>query len=175
MSAVIKQLKPAVNVAEMARKALAECDGDWEKAARLLRSWADSNETLYRALADSLIDKACWSAIRGASHNQRRNLFDPTHGEIPLPNWNDADIRAVAKNGWYDYALPGGLKLGDAKREDVEEAIDFHMVQSRSNMVKAKWLQLLLGRLTDPAKIVRDLVKEEIIAELAGQAKIATV
>lgn len=68
------------------------------------------------------------------------------------------------------FPLPTGKKLGDCTRNDVIFAQTTYEANSRSEKVRAKWMQLIAQSLI-PGKTVKEAITEERLNELRDEAR----
>ena len=152
-----------------ARDALAAAAGDVVKATEIMLGRVLNDPTLYRPLMDPLVKSACYDAITSQCKQDRRAIW---HAAQPSNETQRGRILALA-NGTIatlmDFPLPGGMKLADARRDDVTAAAEFYGKQSKDMGTKAKWLQLIAQHV--PAKkTVRQVMTDARLAELREEA-----
>lgn len=159
----------ALTISATARTALEKANGDVIAATELMVGWVKKDPTLYKPLMDPLVKDACYDVIRSACQRERRAIW-----QMKQPSAEDQRNRVVAlaggtANTLLDFPLPGGLRLRDAKRDDVTAAAEFYGRQSKDMGAKAKWLQLIAQHV--PAKkTVREVMSDARLAELREEA-----
>lgn len=158
----------SLSIDGLARKALDEADGDWEKAAIVFRAWVDEDPDLRAALLEPFLEKGIWRAIRRAAEHQRRP------GRVGTSAGDSAGLKAMAET-YFSYPLMGGLKLGDATITKLEVERDMHKQFASSNHIKARRFQLIIDVMTKKRasreKTVRELMTHEKLLELWEEAK----
>ncbi len=148
-------------LASVARSCLDASDGNWEAAAKLMRTRLDKNPGLFRELIEPMIEEAIWRNIRHVAHTDRRAYSVSA-------NADSADgLRAMALTEykkWLDYPLSGGVKLGDAGREKLLIESEMHDGFARGNAAKAKWLAEIAKRID--GRRVRDVLTDQQVGKL---------
>jgi len=160
MVAVLKKLQAQVTIAELASICIEDSDGDWSAAADLMEARVRDDRSLRDELTDPLISSAVWAAIRGASR-KTRTAFHRAPNKAPS---NDG-IKAVAKS-WYDYPIYGGVRLGDATKDEILAAVDGYRVQEESNRARREFMERIASKLK-ASKKVRECLTEQQIEALA--------
>lgn len=152
-----------------AREALDAADGDVVKATEIMTARVLKDPTLYRPLMDPLVKNACYSAITAQCHSQRRTIWNAAQPSAEHQRNRVVALAGGTMNTLMDFPLPGGMKLADAKRDDVTAAADFYGKQSKDMGSKAKWLQLIAQHV--PAKkTVKQVLTDARLAELRQEA-----
>lgn len=84
---------------------------------------------------------------------------------------NIAEHAAAVRSALFDdYTLPGGMKLGDAMRSDLTEAMGVYLANATDATIKHRFIEHILQCL--PAgKRVREAITEERAAELRELAR----
>lgn len=155
-------------VCRAARTAYADAGKDMRAAAVLLRQRMDEDQALRDALLEPMIDRAIWCAMRHCVQAIRRDFGQASAPLRSVNPDNTIGIKAVAKRSWYDYPLPGGILLGDARAIDLSAAINEHDRNARTNAAKAKWLRVVVDRVRPHGdKRVRDVISEAALAKIA--------
>lgn len=149
--------------ASVARKCLAQAEGDWKAAAALMTRRAADDA----ALRTALLDAAIWYAIRHAAASARPAYFRREAAEES--DLSKRGLRLMAARNMYDYPLMGGLRLGDATREDLAENIAKHEADAATNAKKAAWLTSVSRHVTED-KRVRECLDSEALERLAEAA-----
>lgn len=144
--------------------------GEWNAAVDLMMRWLN-DPSVERPLRAELQLTALRYLVRQHAHAQRAAA-----GVLcrPAPRPDDpSGIRGMARAfaDLYAYPLEGGLMLGDATRADVERQIARHDLLASSNATKARWFRSFLGRLTDDAMRVRDVLSATELAALKDAAE----
>lgn len=155
----------------MAALALGKAKGDVQKATRALAAQVRSDDKLYRAVMDSLVDTACYDLVASVCRAQRRKIWSPP---APPAGQSDDRARVVALGrgtvaSLLDFPLPGGMKLRDAKRSDVVSAHEFYATQARDMDGKARWLRLIAQSVPEDRR-VGDVLTADRLESLQQEA-----
>jgi hypothetical protein len=145
-------------VTQAAREALLAADNDVLKATEALRQRVKGNPALFRQLMEPLVHDACYDAVRAQCRVQRSAIWSP-----PVHRADSADrVKALAQSNLMSFPLPGGLRLGDATREDVVKAREFYASQADSMAHKARWLELVAQSLTGRKTVAKALTETRL-------------
>lgn len=149
--------EPSISLTKMALHALEEAAGDWDSALVLLTTWVRETDLL-----DTIIEDACYNAIRHAGAQMRRCIntavrtdYAPTlpasRGAVipfarpaPNPDRGAAGIEANVMADLRYFPLPGGKPLGEATPADLQAAIDFYRAQAHGHLLMVRRLELVL-------------------------------
>jgi hypothetical protein len=160
-------------ISAIAARLLTEHGGDVEAATKAMVTFVHRNRHLYVRLMDPLVRGACYDAIRAACRHNRSVIWN-----MPQPSGEEerANIGALAEGTTTSlmyFALPGGMYLKDARRDDLDKAVTFYHTQSKDMSFKERWLALVRGRLTDKRKVSQVLTPIDLIKlkERAEHAK----
>lgn len=159
----------ALTIPSTAREALEATGGDVVRATELMVARVMKDPTLYRPLMDPLVKSACYDAIARQCHQERRAIW---HAKQPDPAAQRGGVVALAggtANTLMDFPLPGGLRLADARRDDVTAAAEFYGKQSKDMGTKSKWLQLIAQHIPAKKK-VSQVLNDARLAELREEA-----
>lgn len=154
---------------ELAKECLEQTNGIWKDAAELLELKLQTDSELMRELLKPMLSKAVWTVITKIARDQRKPFFktDVEEEEFVKIHSDSKGIEAVSIRSWYAYNLQGGVKLGDATKEDLDVAIEYHKRFAENNAKKAVWLskirEMTISR-------VKDTVTEDNIKEFAVSA-----
>jgi hypothetical protein len=166
MNAVVKQelfeaQAEPISVDHEARKALDAANGDVVKAVTILERKARSEPLIANALVMPLLKTACYDAIRAVCRHDRRKVWTS-------PNYsaggNGERVHQLASS-LMDFPLPGGKKLAQATRDDLQEAGKFYGMQADNMAHKARWLLAIADRL-EGRKMVKSCLSESDLVSL---------
>jgi hypothetical protein len=158
----------------MAKRAVAQCDGDWDKSVALLMQWVHDDirhcciTIPPQALIWELVPIAARYLVRMAAHETRSSivLAASNRGKTDGPP-SKAGLLYIAHNRWYDFPLPDSqIKLGDAHKKDLDDAFAFYQKMAQSNQIRAEFIDRVRKHLKGNHP-VRDQLSEQQIAELA--------
>lgn len=161
-------------VAEAARRALEDADGDVRTAAEMLERAVRMESPLRDALTDPLISGACWQAVSQQHRERRRQVWNSPK---PVPTATakqtaeqTARVVQLAAGTLSMFPLPGGKRLAEATRSEVVAAADFYAQRSTDAGHKARWLQLVAQSIPD-GKTAGDVLTDERLAELQAEVR----
>lgn len=157
-------------VAEAARSALEDADGDVRTAAEMLERAVRAKSPLRDALTDPLISGACWQAVSQQHRERRRQIWNAPKAMAIAPvksggAQDKARVVQLAVGTLSMFPLPGGKRLADATRAEIVAAADFYAQRAQDAGHKARWLQLVAQSIPD-GKIAGDVLTDERLAEL---------
>ena len=160
-------------ILSMASQCLESADGNWEKAARLLRRRVNRDPKAKESLFERAFDQLCWLEIRMAARQNRQLCLTGREGkDSPVGLEQMAETQRL---DLLDYSLRGGVRLADAHRPELEFEADFSGKLARSNGIKARWLRMIHDGLPDDQKTVSDLFSNTQLSEMRTRAEAATV
>src|SRR5215813_7408022 len=127
-------------VEQVAREELQRSDGDVQQAIATMVDRINGDSRLYHLLMDPLVQAACYEIVSRVRRNQRSAIWN-----TPQPSTEETrrGVRALAagtRTSLFSFPLPGGQRLGDATRDEVESAASFYINQANDMSVKGRWL-----------------------------------
>jgi hypothetical protein len=126
-------------VAEAARAALTEANGDVREATRKMEAAVRGNRRLRDDLTDPLIASACYTAVTAQCRVERRRVWSPPAEKLVASRVTGAHrVVQLATGTLLMFPLPGGKKLGEATREEIGEAATFYETQAGDMAIKAR-------------------------------------
>lgn len=161
---------PVQQMRFMAREALDGANGDEAAATDTLFHAVVNDEAIYELVALPLVRNACNEWIRRLNGEARRVVRQAVVTQIDRPRVSTADQARATAFMLRDYPLAGGVKLGDATREEIARTIDLKETQSATMLADARWLRLVAQSLPPGAR-VRDAISEERLIELRREAQ----
>ena len=171
MTATARKLPiPKLTISRVARESIVAGGGDAVKATAIMFNRIMKDPELYRLLMNPLAQTACYDAIRLCQRHSRSVIWHTTQ-----PSAEDERGRIIALAGGtmsslMDFPLPGGLRLANALREDVDAAAEFYALQSQDMDHKASWLRLV-AKATPRNKTVGDALNADRLAVLRKEAE----
>jgi hypothetical protein len=151
---------PAAVLRAMAKAALAQTN-NYEAAAASLLELASADAALYAELVGPYELPAALALIRDVGQSERRTVWSrPT-----APDARAAILARGVTETLMDFRLPGGMRLGDAMRADVEAAATFYADHAADMAHKARWLQAIAEK-TPASKRVADALDADALAKL---------
>lgn len=169
-----KKQKPDI-VAEAAKRALDDAEGDVQVGTAKLEGWARLDPALREALTEPLISGACYDAVRAQVRTARKTVWSPPRtasGPAATPEAKErqtARVHQLAAGNLLMFPLPGGKPLRDATRKEIGEAADFYEQQSEDMACKGRWLRLVAQSLTGK-KTAGEVLSDERLRELQAEA-----
>ena len=115
---------------------------DVHEATNKLERWAKSNRDLYEYLTAPYLSRACYDAVRSCCRHDRKALYT-------APNYTkggNGDRVHQHAHSLLDFPLPGGKRLRDATRADLEAAANFYRQQAKDMANKADWLEAIAAK-----------------------------
>jgi hypothetical protein len=146
--------------ASVAVSCLEEADGDWSMAAELMRKRIEEDADLRSEILKPLIDGAIWTLIRNAAHRTRTS-WKPSEEAEAAHGESVARIRRVAAS-LYDWPLPGGIKLGRATAQTLEEAISIYESNEKRNGARKAWLREIKSKVKGDKTVAECLTEAQI-------------
>lgn len=139
-----------------------------QKALRESRDWeADFGEELIAFALHERLSK-CMHDVRARICS--RPVATETHEQ-----WaQEKSARRQATEDvarMYGYPLEGGLKLAEARREDLIRQAELHEKLARSNTTKAVWMRSIAACLPNDSVRVRDAIDPRKLEELLHEAE----
>lgn len=158
-------------VAEAARKALADANGDVREATRAMEAAVRGNRRLRDDLTDPLIANACYSAVTAQCRVERRKVWSPPAEKLVASRVTGAHrVVQLATGTLLMFPLPGGKKLGEATRDEISEAAEFFGKQASDMDHKARWLRLVAQSVPGD-KTAADVLTDRRLRELQEAAR----
>ena len=155
-----------VNLQSLAADAYEERDGDFGKATALLTKRLLGNP---QHIKDN-IEEIAYSAVTQHMRRFRGTYFTGSNVPKPEPtSARDTEIAEAEKNlkRWYLMPLPGGRKLGDAVKGELDLASELHRSHARGNLIRARLYDGISERMPDELKTVSSVLSEDDIEEIA--------
>ncbi len=168
-AAPIVESEDELTIPVAARSALEQAEGDVVKATGILVARVAKDPTLYKPMMDPFIKTACYQAITSQCQQQRRTIWNSKQPTAEQQRDRVVALGQGTAATLMDFPLPGGMKLRNAKRDDVSAAAEFYRRQSNDMAGKAKWLQLIAQHLTGK-KTVSQVMTDARLTELREEA-----
>lgn len=118
---------------------------DTRSAAALLESWARIDRALFDYLTKPWLSRACDEAVRGVTRNERAAICRPWTAPNYTLGGNGHRVHTLARS-LLDFPLPGGMRLRDARKDDLLGASKFYRTQAVDMAAKADWLESIAER-----------------------------
>lgn len=180
MTGATARVNSRVTIADVARKALGDANGNIDEAARMFEAAIRQSRSLRDQLTEPLIADACRVAVRKEVKDVRREVWTGSQSRAAGQSKPDA-IKAqagrvvqLAAGTLAMFPLPGGKRLGEASREEISTAAEFYGRQAADMGAKARWLRLIAQSVPDGKK-VSDVLSDARLRELQAEASRADV
>lgn len=118
---------------------------DTMSAAELLESWARIDRQLFDYLTKPWLSRACDDAVRAVTRGERAAIVRSWTAPNYTAGGNGHRVHTLARS-LLDFPLPGGLRLRDARRDDLLGAAKFYRAQAVDMASKANWLESIAER-----------------------------
>lgn len=168
MTSAAKTITGRDLVADAAKQAFDEADGDVRAATAAMERKVLGDRVLRDALTAPLIQAACYEAVTAQCRALRRRVWIAPRHETSTPE--SGRVVALATGTLAMFPLPGGKRLGEATRDEISAAADFYARQAGDMAFKARWLRLVAQSLTGTKK-VKDALSDERLHELQEAAR----
>lgn len=171
-----KSVKAEDLVAEAARRALDDAEGDVKAATAMLELAVAEPGPLRDALLEPLIAQACSAAIGREIAWRRRGIWTgqkSRHAGKSTPQEiqrQTSRVVSLAAGTLLMFPLPGGKALGQATRTEIAAAAEFYGRQAADMGSKSRWLQLIAQSVPD-GKTVSDVLSDKRLRELQREAQ----
>jgi hypothetical protein len=158
----------SVGLADLARRALAEEDGDEAKALLAMRRYLREDKKLYDRLIEPMIDDRCDAALRHIRRDGRRALLTL----VQNPPANADQLMEALGRTLLDMPLPGKPKtrMGDATSADLQETAQYCRTHERTWGWNARWMELI-DEAKHPDKKVADSLTHADLERLRKRAE----
>lgn len=144
---------------------LSKAGGDVSTATAVLAARAMNDAAFLREYFEEVIKTASYEAVASCVRQERRAVWT-----TPQPTTKERRAQVVALAAGtvrtlHDFPLLGGLRLGDATREEVAEAAEFFGKQARDMAWKSRWLEHV-AQSVPPGVKVAEVISAERLEEL---------
>ena len=134
--AVALKKQQDIDLKTLAADALEQAGGNVVEATNILESWAVESWDVYRAVTERLLRQGCYSAVSGICRRNREAIwYSPGYDAQQKGDRVHAHARTLL-----DFPLPGGKRLADANKKDLQEAMAFYRRQADQMGRVAEWL-----------------------------------
>lgn len=158
-------------VAEAARRALSDADGDVRTATRMMEEAVRQSPQLRDELTEPLLSSACYAAVTAQCRVERRKVWSPPAEKLVATRVTGAHrVVQLATGTLLMFPLPGGKKLSEATREEIAEAATFYEAQAGDMAIKARWLRLVAQSVPGD-KTAGDVLSDKRLRELQEAAR----
>lgn len=130
--------------AQRVRDAVAQSP-DTRSAADLLESWARSDRELFDYLVKPWLTRACEEAVRTVTRSERAAICRSWTAPNYTLGGNGHRVHTLGRS-LLDFPLPGGMRLRDARKDDLLGAVKFYRSQAVDMAAKASWLEAIAER-----------------------------
>lgn len=152
------------NIRQIAAEELDRADGAVERATAAMQRRVLNDHALFRALMTPLVHGACYNEITSVCRAARAVIWRNTQpsaeeGRRVIELTGRATARVLM-----NFQLPGGLRLGDATKSQVQEAAQFYLNQGNDMLIKGRWLQLINNAMPRNTTVASALTEQRLWA-----------
>jgi len=170
MSAARDEMENRIDIADIARSTLDAANGDALKASALLEQHARRDVKVANALLLPLLHQACYDAIRAVCKLERGYIWRQAASDLARHNSEGANRVRSHGRRLMDFILPhGAMRIGEATNAELLRAVDFYRKQARTEMQRARWIELIAQHVEGRRK-VKNALTEDRLSELYQQA-----
>lgn len=149
----------------LAEQAMANAGGVEQVGIDNLFQMVVNDDALLKQEMPQMVRRWCQSQIGAYLAMQRSKAWSPAS-----VNLNTQRLNAAIKADLLDYPLPGGRRLGDASKAELQAASSYYSGIAQSNAWKARWLDEI-GITMGNAHRVEDALSESDLQRLQDQTK----
>lgn len=158
-----------VGLRSLARESLEAAGGDTDKATDALIARVTRSKSLFASLTERLVYNACHYAVRMENGLHRHRVWNSDQTTAQEQKGRVVALARGTANTLMDFPLPGGTRLADAYKGDVEAASEFYLGQASDMKKKGNWLQLISQHMPK-LKTVSEVMDNARLAELRAEA-----
>ncbi|MDB5531598.1 MAG: hypothetical protein JWR51_4701 [Devosia sp.] len=166
MNAAAETITETATIYDLALESLEAESGDVRAAAKRLGDRLLSDADLLSSVLEDVIQVAVSKVLDSKNIGLRRRIW---RSEANGP----ASVIALANgifNSMYDFPLAGGVKLGDATKDQVLAQANSYGTVIQDISVKRRFMLAVADKLTGPAVKVRDVLSEDELRTLKSGA-----
>ncbi len=168
------QMTPIDTARDHAARCLAASDGGTQEATDRLMRIVQEDDALFRLVMMPMLREACRSLVGLVSRAHRKAVWTGAESAVhhnPKPGKSIAlSLVSATVRGLMDFPLPGGKRLGDASKGEVEAAQWSYRTQADDMNIKARWLQMIASRL-HPNDVVSKVLTEADLEAMRTKAR----
>jgi hypothetical protein len=165
MNAVAEKIEATASIYDLALECLEAEGGDVREAAKRLGVRLMEDEHLRASVLEDLVQIAVSRAVDSKTSDARRRIWRQSAD-------GPAQVVALANgifNSLYDFPLAGGVKLGDATKDQVLAQANAYGTVIADIQVKRRFMQAIAGKLKVGDR-VRDVMTEDQLRSLKSEA-----
>lgn len=155
---------------KVAVSTLAENGNDILAATSAMETKVNATPYLFKMLMRPLVRQACYDLLRSICRKERREIWTAPKLTAEGTQPTVKSLAIGTKNSLFNFPLPGGKRLGDALKCEVDEAATFYSLQANANAARARWLSAIAERMP-ASKTVSSVFTERRLADLQATAK----
>ena len=158
-------------IREFVSQAFEQAKGEAIEASKILESWAKKDRSFADVILMPQLPSVCWQLVREYCQEERRLVWNyPTHSVSGNGDRIKSLADETAKMFMEMYLpIPGLPKLGDATKEQIEEAAYFCQKQSIDMRQKADFF-FMVHRSVKKGKPVRSQLTEQKLKDFHASA-----
>lgn len=155
-----------IELSSVVQAAVDSCNGDLLQAAQLLERQAHNDAELSQAVTAPFLTRACWDLIRQYARTERRYIWQAPHAD-PQGQKGARVTHLAASNALTLLNMPlpitGLPRLGEALREQVEEAAIYYSTHAKDAIIKAKFLALIAQTLPKGKRVAEKFNEAQLV------------
>lgn len=166
MNAAAEKVTETATIYDLALDSLEAEGGDVKAAAKRLADRLIADAELLNSVLVDVVEMAVSKAVDSKNTHLRSKIWRQS-------NNGPAQIVALANgifNSLYDFPLAGGVKLGDATKDQVMAQANSYGTVIQDISVKRRFMLAVAEKLTGPAVKVRDVLSEDELRTLKSGA-----
>ncbi len=149
----------------LAREALESVDGIVPDAVDALYQRLINDKTLLAVFLPAMVRAWCASMVGTATSLKRASSWKPQ-----APQHNAARLNAAIRTTLMSFPLPKGKRLGDASKDDLQDAIGHYSRISDDAAWKGRWLSKIATAIGN-AHRVEDVMTEDQLQSLQNETE----
>jgi hypothetical protein len=163
------------NVTDFIRRTLEREGWNYGRTVDYLLREAKHNDEFRDALVIGAVSYIAANRTNDAIQSRRAQIVARANRAAAAPNPGKQRGRVIALSeafatSLFNFPLPGGRKLADASREDIQAAILQYRQQSAASAHKARWLQRVLDAMPAGNVAPREVFTAEDLQNLWTQS-----
>lgn len=152
---------------DLAAEVMDDADGNLDRATERMVASLQADPRLFRDLVMPVLLTLCRNACRDVQRRLRGDIVAAVRPDT-MQGYEAAE--AADRRALLEFPLPSGIKIAEATKADLADAIGFYYRQARDMMRKRQWFVLLQDRLPDEHKRVGDVLTERELEALYREA-----
>lgn len=170
------------SLTDLARKAMTASGGNIAEAAAAMNEALRDDEGLRTSLIEAALEALNFNAAYKLMRSERTAMLDEV--ARPTPNWTPGAAKGATSRSktsvaalvpgitrtLLDFPLAGGLKLRDARLEDVARQASIYMTQGNEMLRRGRWMAAISAALPDHEATVGECLSAEDLERIQKEA-----